>query len=180
LSCNCNNKFLYYYCQYRNSKFPIRLFIVDTEASTLSFIDGRNTQASASKHKQHRFSNASAPLTEAGPDGQHSYMPVPPSPVPSINLSEKNMNARQLIAGLAILAAAGSALADAPYPPETPFVSTKSRADVQAEVAQAQKDGTLNQARSEYPTVAAASKPVTRAEVVSQISNTEPSVYSGN
>jgi hypothetical protein len=93
---------------------------------------------------------------------------------------EKNMNAKQLIAGLAVLAAAGSAFAVTPYPPETPFVSTKSRADVQAEVAQAQKDGTLNQARSQYPTVAAAGKPVTRAEVVSQISNTEPSVYNGN
>lgn len=90
------------------------------------------------------------------------------------------MNAKQFIAGLAVLAAAGSAFAVTPYPPETPFVSTKSRADVQAEVAQAQKDGTLNQARSAYPVIVAASKQVSRAEVTNQISKAEPSVYSGN
>ncbi|AMP01446.1 hypothetical protein CAter282_3663 [Collimonas arenae] len=90
------------------------------------------------------------------------------------------MNAKQLIAGLAVLAAAGSAFAVTPYPPETTFVSTKSRADVQAEVAQAQKDGSLNQARNAYPTVAAAGKPVSRTEVVNQIAKTEPAIYNGN
>jgi len=90
------------------------------------------------------------------------------------------MNTKQFIAGLAILAAAGSAMAVTPYPPETPFVSTKSRADVQAELVQAQKDGSLTIARNAYPAVAAAGKPVSRAEVASQISKAEPSVYSGN
>ncbi|SFI20861.1 protein of unknown function [Collimonas sp. OK307] len=90
------------------------------------------------------------------------------------------MNAKQLIAGLTILAAAGSAMAVTPYPPETPFVSTKSRADVQAELLQAQKDGSLNVASNQYPVIAAANKPVSRAEVVSQINKAEPSVYNGN
>jgi hypothetical protein len=90
------------------------------------------------------------------------------------------MNAKQLIAGLTILAAAGSAMAVTPYPPETPFVSSKSRADVQAELLQAQKDGSLTVARNEYPVVAAAGKSVSRAEVASQVNKAEPSVYSGN
>lgn len=90
------------------------------------------------------------------------------------------MNTKQIIAGLAILAAAGSALADAPYPPETPFVSTKSRADVQAELVQAQKDGSLTVARNQYPVVAAVGQPETRADAVSQLNKAEPSVYSGN
>jgi hypothetical protein len=98
----------------------------------------------------------------------------------AINLLEKKMNTKQFIAGLAILAAAGSAMAVTPYPPETPFVSTKSRADVQAELVQAQKDGSLAVASNSYPVVAAAGKPVSRAEVVSQVSKAEPSVYSGN
>ncbi len=105
--------------------------------------------------------------------------PVPPSPLPS-TLSEKKMNMKQVIAGFAILAAAGSALADAPYPPETPFASTKSRADVQAELVQAQKDGSLAVARNQYPVVAAVGQPETRAEVVSQLNKAEPSVYNGN
>ncbi|WP_211453296.1 DUF4148 domain-containing protein [Collimonas antrihumi] len=90
------------------------------------------------------------------------------------------MNAKQLIAGLAILAAAGSAMAVTPYPPETPFVSTKSRADVQAELLQAQKDGSLAVARNQYPVIAAASKPASRAEVVSHITKENSSVYNGN
>lgn len=90
------------------------------------------------------------------------------------------MTAKQLIAGLAVLVDAGSVFAVTPYPPETPFGSTKSRADVQAEVAQAQKDGSLTQARSAYPTIVAAGKPLTRAEVINQIAKSEPAIYSDN
>ncbi|GAC1321297.1 MAG: hypothetical protein NVS3B11_20130 [Collimonas sp.] len=90
------------------------------------------------------------------------------------------MNAKQLIAGLTILAAAGSAMAVTPYPAETRFVSTKSRADVQAELLQAQKDGSLAVARNQYPVIATTSKPVSRTEVASQITKADPSLYNGN
>ncbi|WP_395823997.1 DUF4148 domain-containing protein [Collimonas sp.] len=91
------------------------------------------------------------------------------------------MNAKQFIAALTVLAAAGSAFAVTPYPPETPFVSIKSRAEVKADVEQAQKDGSLNQARSAYPNiVVAAGKPVSGAEAPDQIASIEPAIYRGH
>lgn len=42
-----------------------------------------------------------------------------------------------------MFAAAGSAFAERPYPPDEPVMSTKSRAEVRAELEQARKDGLL-------------------------------------
>lgn len=80
------------------------------------------------------------------------------------------------IAGLAVLATSGSAFAVTPYPFETPFVSTKTRAEVQAEVVQAQKADLLNEARNAYPAVAASGNAVSRAEVAIRVTKTDPAV----
>ena len=53
------------------------------------------------------------------------------------------MSIKQLIAAVAVFAAAGSAFAERPYPPDEPIMSTKSRAEVRAELEQARKDGLL-------------------------------------
>jgi len=47
-------------------------------------------------------------------------------------------------------------------------------------VTQPQKDGSLTQARSAYPTIVAAGKPLSRAEIINQIAKAEPAIYNGN
>lgn len=79
------------------------------------------------------------------------------------------MKTKQFIAGLTILTAAGSVLAEAPYPPEEQFVSTKTRAEVQAEVAQARKDGTLTISDANYPPEQHFVSTKTRAEVRAEL-----------
>lgn len=63
------------------------------------------------------------------------------------------MKTRQLIGvaiALSALVTAGSAFADRPYPPDEPAaMSTKSRADVRAEIEQARQDGTLNMSEND-------------------------------
>ncbi|MFX6023480.1 DUF4148 domain-containing protein, partial [Acinetobacter baumannii] len=44
------------------------------------------------------------------------------------------MNIKNIIVAASRLTAAGAAMAEAPYPPETPFHSTQTRADVKAEL----------------------------------------------
>ncbi|MDE2428219.1 MAG: DUF4148 domain-containing protein [Burkholderiales bacterium] len=61
------------------------------------------------------------------------------------------MNLKQIIASLVVLTAAGSAFAAAPYPPEAPFKSTKTRADVQAELVEAHAQGLMSQSDANYP-----------------------------
>ncbi|MFC5475447.1 DUF4148 domain-containing protein [Paraherbaspirillum soli] len=61
------------------------------------------------------------------------------------------MNAKQLIAAVAVFAAAGSAFADASYPPETKVTSSKTRAEVIAEMEQARAQGLMNQSDAVYP-----------------------------
>ncbi|MDP5007779.1 MAG: DUF4148 domain-containing protein [Glaciimonas sp.] len=58
---------------------------------------------------------------------------------------------KQLLASLIILTAAGSALAEAPYPADVPFTSTKTRVEVQAELVQAKKQGLVNINKAVYP-----------------------------
>ena len=63
------------------------------------------------------------------------------------------MNTKQLLAALAILSASTSVLAQTSeyVTPNEKFVSTKTRAEVIAELKQAQADGTYIVAGEEYP-----------------------------
>jgi hypothetical protein len=61
------------------------------------------------------------------------------------------MNLKHIIASFIVLTAAGSAFAEAPYPPETSLVSTKTRAEVQAELVEAKAQGLMNQSDASYP-----------------------------
>ncbi|MDY7547714.1 DUF4148 domain-containing protein [Glaciimonas sp. CA11.2] len=62
------------------------------------------------------------------------------------------MNAKPLIAGLIIFAAAaGSAFAEAPYPANDHSSSTKTRAQVIAELATARAQGLMDQSYTTYP-----------------------------
>jgi hypothetical protein len=58
-------------------------------------------------------------------------------------MNTKNI-AKNLFAGLLLTTAVGAAMAEAPYPAETRFVSTKTRADVVAELQQARANGELS------------------------------------
>lgn len=79
---------------------------------------------------------------------------------------------KKLIAASILVSAAGAALAETPYPPETPFVSTKTRADVVAEVKQAGGNlGRKNYENTFNPDVASAGK--TRAEVVAELKQSD-------
>ena len=91
------------------------------------------------------------------------------------------MNTKQLIAGLLVSAvAAGSAFAETPYP-EDHFVSTKTRAEVQAELAEARAQGLVNQGDAAYPILASQKSNVTRAPVEQHASNKlDNTVYSGS
>lgn len=79
------------------------------------------------------------------------------------------MNILKIIAAAALVAATGSALAEASYPPETPFVSTKTRAEVIAELKQASADGSLNTAASAYPVLQPVASTTTRAAVKAEL-----------
>jgi len=57
-------------------------------------------------------------------------------------MNTKNI-AKNLFAGLLLTTADGAAMAEAQYPAETRFVSTKTRADVVAELQQARANGQL-------------------------------------
>jgi hypothetical protein len=90
------------------------------------------------------------------------------------------MNTKQLIAGLVVFVAAGSAFAETPYPADDHFVSTKTRAEVQAELADARAQGLVNQGDAEYPILATQKSDLTRAQVEQHASNTvDNAIYSG-
>jgi hypothetical protein len=77
------------------------------------------------------------------------------------------MNTKQLIIAAAMLAATGSALAkNSEYPvPDEGFVSTKTRAQVQAELAQTGPQGVLAQSQEwNYPAVVLSAGPALKAE----------------
>ena len=75
------------------------------------------------------------------------------------------MNISKIVAAAALIAAAGSALADAAYPVDATFVSTKTRAEVVSELKQARDQGLLNFSYDDYPRLPAAVSSKTRAEV---------------
>lgn len=78
------------------------------------------------------------------------------------------MNIAKIIAATALIAAAGSAFAESQFPVEKPFVSTKTRAEVVAEVKQAGGDlGRRNYQETFNPTPVASGK--TRAQVVAEL-----------
>ncbi|WP_050462752.1 DUF4148 domain-containing protein [Herbaspirillum autotrophicum] len=77
------------------------------------------------------------------------------------------MNTKQLTAAVILFAAAGAAMADAPYPPASNFVSIKSHADVIAELQQARAQGLIS-ARNEYPIQPQVKQHLSREQVASQ------------
>jgi hypothetical protein len=102
---------------------------------------------------------------------------------------EKKMNVKNLIATVAVLSATGSVFAQTgEYIESAPFVSTKTRAEVIAELNQAYADGTLNVPEYGYPVLQATSEPKSRDEVRAEAVeylNTHPngvvdSIYSGS
>lgn len=74
------------------------------------------------------------------------------------------MNRKSLVA-LAIVAASGAAFANDYTVDTTPFVSTLTRAEVQAELARFIKEGGVNPAADWYPPIVQTSSQRTRAEV---------------
>lgn len=87
------------------------------------------------------------------------------------------MNTKQITAAVVLFAAAGAALAEAPYPPETKFVSTKTRAEVLAELKQAQ--GLITNGNN-YPITVQPRSTLTRSQVISQLKPAATdSTYSG-
>lgn len=79
------------------------------------------------------------------------------------------MNAKHLIAAVAVLAATGSAIAQEYVAPDANFVSTKSRAEVVAELRQARADGSLDVSEYGYPVVQASSTLKSRDEVRAEL-----------
>lgn len=83
------------------------------------------------------------------------------------------MNAKQLIAAAAVLAASSSVFAQmpdgvgaSPYYPEQPFMSSKARAEVRAELLPAYRQGMMPQgAQTEYATLQPFTSRRTREEV---------------
>lgn len=89
------------------------------------------------------------------------------------------MNIAKIIAATALIAAAGSALAETPYPPQQAFTSTKTRAEVVAEVKQAGGDlGRRNYQDTFNPAPVVSSK--TRADVLAELSQTGGDVARNN
>lgn len=68
------------------------------------------------------------------------------------------MNTKQITAAIVLFAAAGAAMAESPFPPETKFVSTKTRAEVISELQQAQAQGLITNGNN-YPIVIQARSP---------------------
>jgi len=91
------------------------------------------------------------------------------------------MNIKNIVVAASLLAAAGAAMAEAPYPPETPFHSTQTRADVKAELQRAQANHEIV-SRNEYPVLRQAPSKLSRQEVESQLqqaNNAAQNLYSG-
>ncbi len=89
-------------------------------------------------------------LTEAGLDGQQDCLHRRAATHPTF-IPRKNMNTKKLIAAVAIFAAAGSTFAAEVTEGVWPaFTSTKTRAEVVAELKAAQADGSYALAQQQY------------------------------
>lgn len=74
------------------------------------------------------------------------------------------MNIKNILIAASLLTAAGAAMAETPYPPETNFVSTQTRADVKAELQRARANGEIA-VRNEYPIQHQAPSQLSRQDV---------------
>lgn len=91
------------------------------------------------------------------------------------------MSIKNIVVAASLLAAAGAAMAEAPYPPETPFHSTQTRADVKAELQRAQANHEIV-SRNEYPFIRQAPSQLSRQDVekqVQQANGASQSLYTG-
>ncbi len=89
------------------------------------------------------------------------------------------MNTKNITAAIVLFAAAGTAMAESPYPPETKFVSTMTRAQVIAELQQAQAKGLMANDNN-YPIVVQTRSHLSHSEVASQSkAATDNSLYTG-
>jgi len=79
------------------------------------------------------------------------------------------MNAKHFIAAFAVLAANGAAFAQEFVEPGVNFVSTRTRAEVIAELKQAQADGTYQVLDTDYPIIKQTGTPKSRAEVLAEL-----------
>ena len=80
------------------------------------------------------------------------------------------MNIKTLILAVTVLGATGSALAQEYIAPD-PFVGTKSRAEVVAELDQARKDGSLDVLDHAYPSATQVAGTRTRDEVKAELAD---------
>lgn len=81
------------------------------------------------------------------------------------------MNAKQLIAVVAILTAAGSTFAQSreSVAPDANFTATKSRAEVRTELSQARANGSLAYRNDTYPVITTKPSVRSRAEVRTEV-----------
>jgi hypothetical protein len=79
------------------------------------------------------------------------------------------MNIKNLVAAVALVAAAGSVFAQEYVVPDEGFVSTRTRAEVIAEIKQARADGTLEFNEGNYPVAQAAESVKTREQVRAEL-----------
>jgi hypothetical protein len=88
-----------------------------------------------------------------------------PSPSRLIFLLKAQMNISKIVITATLVAATGAAFAEASYPPEVSFVSSKTRAGVIAELKQESDEDGLNYAASAPPVLQPAASTKTRAAV---------------
>lgn len=81
------------------------------------------------------------------------------------------MNISKILVTATLIAAAGSALAESAYPIETPFVPTKTRAEVVAQLTQAGDQARVNYANSFNPIPQEATLIKKRTEPLAQLAN---------
>jgi hypothetical protein len=86
------------------------------------------------------------------------------------------MNVKHLVAAFTVFAATDSVFAQDFGAPDANFVSTRTRADVIAEIAQARAEGTLDARDTNYPFIAKSTSQKTRAEVVTEIARARANV----
>jgi hypothetical protein len=117
-------------------------------------------------------------ITEAGPDGQTSFLiALTAVPASSTFFLQNTMNVKNLIAAVAVFAAAGSAFAQQTefVAPDAGFQSSLTRAEVRQDLAQAASEGAIAQRQHDgQDTVYAAgsrNRQDVRAEAIRAASN---------
>lgn len=85
------------------------------------------------------------------------------------------MNVKHIIAIATLTITSSAVFADAQYPIEKPFVSTKTRAEVIAELQEARAQGLIAN-RNNYPILQSAPSQKTRVQVVTEAPQTSTKV----